>query len=111
MLNALGNLIKLALFTVAILFAGQWIQWEGRPLASHVNRAIHQALNSEVMDRFVSWSKSLTRDAQEGAKKYSKGDEIRLRASAPQRSEGEDITSSERQKLRELIRELNSKSR
>ena len=109
MLNAMGSLVRHTLFAIAILIAGQWVEWEGHTLSSHVNHALQHAMNSNIMDRMKDWSRQLTQDAQVGASKIIRKDQIQSRSSAPQREAGEDISSSERKKLRELIQELNGK--
>jgi hypothetical protein len=111
MLNALGSLLKTSAFIIGILLAGQWIEWDGKTLSSHVQRTWNQTMNLQTLERIKEWAKEVTHDATEGAKKLSSSDEVRSRAAAPARNGSEEITSSEREKLRNLIRELNGNRR
>ena len=118
MLRAIAFLIKATLFAVLVLVIGNWARWDGRTLSDQVKHAIAQAERSDITSKVRGWTKNLTDDAREGADsktKYVKrapikaiaSDSTDTEAAAPAREDKERIPSSERQKLRNLIRELN----
>jgi hypothetical protein len=124
MLKTLGWLAKLTLFTTAILAAGEWIRWDGQTLSRHVTHVIGQAASSDTFDRVRDLTSKATREITEDAKagydKTTKSlghakaivvtDRTEMQAAAPNRATAkseESLPSSERQKLKALIRELN----
>lgn len=133
MLNALSWVLKLALLSVAILIAGEWIRWDGRSLAQHVLLGVGHAEKSDAADYVRELTRKITDDARLGFEKKAKGpgrkaatttqesitDRTEMQAAAPMaaptRAAGgaraeERLQPSERQKLKALIRELNGPS-
>lgn len=135
MLRLVGLTLKLAIFSLAVLLAGQWIRWDGQTLSEHVLTQLHRAESSSTADSLRELTRSLTQDAKNGFQKkqqapsrgrvsaaahanasMSAPTDLTDRAAtqsaavtrAPSTSDGEKIPPSERQKLRALIRELNS---
>ncbi len=128
MLKLLGLIVKLTLFTIAVLLAGSWIHWDGRSLSEHVMAQAHRAERSSTAESLRDLTRSLADDARNGfEKKQHSQSRSRIPAtthSAPDVSDrtvsqaaaaahlstadGEKLPPSERQKLRALIRELNS---
>lgn len=94
MLKLIGFLIKASLFTILILVLGNAIEWNGKTISDQVKTHLAQAQRWDVSDKVKSWSGNLVDDAKKGATRK------------PQR-ENTDIPHSEREKLRDLIRELN----
>jgi hypothetical protein len=121
MLRALGFVLKCGLFALAVLVLGNWVRWDGRTASERVTRWIHRPDFSEVAERVGSglqrWSRSLTMDARAGADRASTRDRAGSSQAGPRREDradpgsSESISPSERQKLRALIRELNSSHR
>lgn len=150
MLKAMGALLKLALFSIVILLAGQWISWDGRTLSQHVQAQFAHAEKSDTAAYMRGLARRVTEDARSGFEKKTKQrghvpaathaaqkaavpqendseltDRTETQAAAPLQAPAhtaaqpqaevrtiahaeEQIPPSERQKLRALIRELNS---
>ena len=148
MLKAIGFIVKLIIFSVIVLVAGNWVSWDGRTLNHHLQTTLHNAERSDAISQAKDWTRKITDDAREGFGQRTKhrshssaekravtgknnsvqqasreedesSDVTETAAAAPapvpahthaefQASSGEKIPSSERQKLRALIRELNS---
>jgi uncharacterized protein YdbL (DUF1318 family) len=124
MLKAIGFVLKCTLFAVAVLVAGNWIRWDGRTASDRVTHWIHQAQRSPSLTRgagevaekvggtLQGWTQGLTADARAGAAKARiSGDRATSTQAGAVRADqvsAESISPSERQKLRALIRELNS---
>jgi hypothetical protein len=115
MLKLVSMLIKLALFSVLILVLGHYIHMDGRTVSDHVKSHLSQAEGSTIARQLRTWAGSLAEDARSGHSRISgvaQGlenkvgmkveDNIRTSSAAAERA------PSERQKLRALIRELNS---
>lgn len=122
MLRIIGFMIKLVAFAALVLVIGNWARWDGKTLSDQVKEGVAKAERSEAASKMRDWTRSLTDDAREGAERKAKrraappahaseratdADRTGSEAAAPARAE-ERIPSSERQKLRDLIRELNS---
>jgi hypothetical protein len=128
MLKAIGFVFKCTLFAVVVLILGNWVKWDGHTASERVTRWIHQARSNrtvgevaeKVGDQTRRWARGLTSDAKAGAQSRvpeSQRDQSTLSQAGPQRdgrtdpAKTESISPSERQKLRALIRELNSSHR
>ncbi len=81
----LGTIFKASLFASFVLVLGAWVQYEGRSISDHVETHVRKAKRWEVTQKMTHWSSGILKD------------------NAAQ----EDIESSERQKLRRLISDLN----
>lgn len=99
MFKFFGTLIKLCLFSLGVLALGNWIRWNGRTISDQVRIGMAHAEKSNIFESFKTWTETVTRDARQGALKKPKFNSA---------YSDEGITSSERQKLKALIKELNS---
>ncbi len=106
MFKLLTDGFKLVVFGVMVLAIGSVIEWKGRSISRHVEDAVSSAEQSRL------WAS--TRQTVAGAaREISRGMGIKGEVpAAPGRSgpSVEQITVSERTKLRDLIRDLNSGS-
>ena len=103
MLKAVGFIIKLFLFSIFVLAVGNWLRWDGKTISDQVKSQLSHAEDSGVADEIRGWTRKITDDARAGFdKKQMKVS--RSEAAAPS---SEQIPSSERQKLKALIKELN----
>lgn len=92
MLKLVLNGVKVAIFALAVLMIGNWVRLGGRTLSDQVKRTMAKAESSDTFQNARRYAGDLVEDAKKGAA---------LKNAAP------EIPSSEKQKLRELIRELN----
>lgn len=97
MLRMLGFCLKFAIFSLAVLILGNWLRWDGKTLSDQIKWRMSHAEESAIFGSVKNWTKQLTTDAKKGLQK--KIDHISIE---------EEIPSSEKQKLKALIRELNS---
>jgi hypothetical protein len=97
MLKIFGLLVKISVFSLIVLVLGNWLRWDGKTISDQVRLKMSHAEESGVFDHFKSWTESLTSDAKRG-----------FRKKISEASMDEEIPSSEKQKLKALIRELNS---
>lgn len=93
MFKLLGALIKLSLFSIVILIAGQLIEFKGRTLSDHVRHQLRIAEKSESVDQLKSFASSLVRDSKIKIKKEIKSD-------------ADELSASEQEKLKSLIKDL-----
>lgn len=108
MLRSIGWLIKVSAFSILILVLGQLIHWGNRTLSDEVKYQMAHAEQTQSYRTLKNWASTLMQDAKEGARK--RWDSFFLsskRASAQSFSEEDEIPSSEKQKLKALIQELN----
>jgi hypothetical protein len=96
MLKAIGFCVKMAFFSLFILFLGSWLRWDGKTLSDQIKLHMSHTERSDIFDSMRSWATKITEEVQAGSQKKSK-----------QSTDEEEISSSERQKLKALIRELN----
>jgi hypothetical protein len=120
MFKAIGWLIKAALFAALVLVLGNLVHWKGRTVSDQVRVGIAHAERSDVADKLKDWTSNTADDLEdhvpknviEGAKHLRLHPLKKIAANSVSRSEedqsDERLPSSERQKLRALIRELNS---
>jgi hypothetical protein len=97
MLKAAGFLIKLLAFSTLILMLGNWLRWDGKTVSDQVRLHMAHADESGLVSTMRDWAEQVTHDARKGFQKK-----------LTHVSATEEIPSSERQKLKALIRELNS---
>jgi hypothetical protein len=98
MFRLLGWLLKSLVFAVVVLVAAHYIRWEGRTISDQISTHLARAERSETARKVREFTGSLAEDAKKGSRQGVK----------PRREpEQSDIPASERQKLRELIQELN----
>jgi hypothetical protein len=102
MLKALGFCVKVTLFSLLVLILGNWLRWDGKTISDQVRLRMSHAERSNVLGAVRGWAEKITHDARKGIQK--KLDQT----TTSTEEEEEEIPSSERQKLKALIRELNS---
>ncbi|MFL5813576.1 MAG: hypothetical protein ACJ763_08360 [Bdellovibrionia bacterium] len=123
MIHAMGWLVKITLFSIFILVLGNWIQWNGRSVSDQVKTQISHAERSDFANSIRRWTGNVAHDVRNGAahKSVRHKNESRPKEVASQETSSEEtneapadvqpmekIHSSERQKLRALIQELNT---
>lgn len=114
MLKVLGLLFKFSLFSILVLVLGNVLSWNGRTISdqvrtslSQVERAADKAGGSEVVEEVKDWTGKLVRDARDGAGKRFSGNKESAAATTNKADAKEEIPSTEREKLRSLIQQLN----
>ncbi len=115
MFRLIGYLLKVAFVTALILVLGQIVRWEGRTVSDQIKTRLAKAEKSPIVDRVSDWAESWV--SERGAPKRRAPQlserpkpvaaERPVAAGSP--GDGREIPPSERQKLRELIRELNGR--
>ena len=108
MLRSLGWIMKVCIFSLAVLILGNSIHWGKKTISDEIKYQMAHAQESPSFKSFKHWSQTLLEDAKEGAKK--KWESLSLKQSQNEMhrfSEEEEIPSSEKQKLHTLIQELN----
>src|SRR3712207_1722387 len=100
MLKLFGSLIKLTLFSITVLVLGNLLRWDGRTISDQIKVGMSHAEGMGITSRIRSWAHQLTSDAKTGFHIQKKIDRMSL--------EEEEIAPSEKQKLKALIRDLNS---
>ena len=132
MIKLFGNLIKFAIFSIAVLILGNYVRWDGKTVSDQIQTRVSHAENSDMAAKIKIWSKELIEDAKKApthstSQVYSKKQSRAVTATAGASTHAASTTSSvsqavsneiqnpseeipptERQKLRALIRELNS---
>lgn len=97
MFKIVGFFLKLTVFSLLVLVIGNWLRWDGITISDQIKLKMSHAEDTGLFDSVRDWADQLTHDAKRGFHKK-----------LGQISSQEEIPSSERQKLRALIRELNS---
>ena len=92
MLRLLGGAVKLVAFSIAVLVLGQLLTWKGKSLSDQVRLQISHA------ERF--------RAVKKGTDTLR---ELNLPAGTSSDPTGDQISKSEREKLRSLIGEINDR--
>jgi len=107
MLRLIGWTLKVTAFAVLVLVLANWIRWDGKTISDQVRTQMSHAEDLSILETIKGWAEKLTLDARKGStRKRSSGTSAAMKGSREEA--GNDIPSSERQKLRALIRELNS---
>jgi hypothetical protein len=96
MLKTIGFCVKFIVFSILVLVLGNRLHWNGKTISDQVKIGMSHAEESNVWDSVHKFTKQLSQDAREGFVKR------------PQNAASDDISPTERQKLRALIRELNT---
>lgn len=102
MLKLLYHCIKTILFAIIILVLGNWLKWDGKTLSEQVKEQMTHPNYVNYFKRFQQKSSDLFNDLHHTAPHNTH--ETRT----PARSAYEEISPSEKQKLRALIQELNA---
>ncbi len=97
---------KLLLFSLAVLVLGNLIQWDGKSVSDRVRSHLSSVQKSGPVESAKDWAESLIDDVRIGnsQKESDQRNPARKRSGSDKEPE---FTSTERQKLRALIRELN----
>ena len=113
MLSTIRFCVKFTLLSLFILVLGNWVNWDGKTLSEHVKVTMVEVEKSQTYLEIQGWVKSLTSDARKGIQKRAiNGLKLNQGSqTASDEAEPEEISSTERQKLKALIRELNTPSR
>ena len=106
MFRAIGWLIKVSIFAAVILVLGNYFKWGGRTVSDQVKTQMAKAETLEVPDTVRGWTRGILGDARRGAR--ISNTLLRPRTIEQRPEEGTEIPSSERQKLKALIRDLNT---
>ncbi len=124
MLKAIGWVLKAAIFSVVVLILGNWLHVGGKTISDQVKTQMSHAEHSGLGDAASSisnmgkgWAEKITGDAKKGAVRaprtsqnssQSTGTPVAQKENEIPSAAAEEIPSSERQKLRALIRDLNT---
>jgi hypothetical protein len=124
MLKAIGWLIKASVFAALVLVAANYFKVGTKTVSDELKTQLSHAENAEVVGEVKDWAHRMTNAHRDGILKKSKVDRGEARTKGvvlvPQQkmvskpsatsvaSTSEEISSTERQKLRALMRELNS---
>lgn len=103
MLKLLGATIKLGILSLIVLVLGNWLHWGGKSISDQIKTGMAHAEKTPWVSDAKDWASTLSEDVRNGLKKKSISGEAGLQV--------EEVTGSERQKLRALIKELNGNSR
>ncbi len=103
MLKAIGSCLKILTFSILVLILGNWFKWDGRTISDQVKFHMAHAERSETLNTVREWAQKITHEASKGAHIKSIHFSSPMTVTVP-----EEISPSERQKLRALIQELNS---
>jgi hypothetical protein len=98
MLKLISLCLKIVFFSLMVLVLGNWLRWDGKTLSDQIKHQMSHAESSHLAGAVRGWAEKVTHDARKG---------IKNNFDQPEEEE-EDISPSERQKLKALIRELNS---
>ena len=128
MLKAIGWLIKASAFAIVVLVIANYLKVGTKTVSDHLKTQLSHAENAEVVGEVKDWAQHVTKDHRGGILKKTKletGDAAQMSEPAQTRAKaaiaparktasteaaavGEEISSTEQQKLRALMRELNS---
>ena len=119
MLKAIGWLIKASVFAIAVLIIANYLKVGKNTVSDHLKTQLSHAENAEVVSEVKDWAHHVTKEHRGGILKKAGiengtiapvSEPVQAHAKpviAPQPAI-EEITSTEQQKLRALMRELNS---
>ncbi|MBI2712480.1 MAG: hypothetical protein HYX41_06460, partial [Bdellovibrio sp.] len=79
-----------------------WLHWGGKSISDQIKTGMAHAEKNPWVSDARDWASSVTEDVKTGLLKKNSTRENRLQV--------EEVTGSERQKLRALIKELNGKT-
>ena len=112
MFKILGFFIKLTIFSALVLIIGNLIHWNGRTVSDQVKTQLSHAERTAWVgvSGMKHWAGKLTGDSKEGsARKKTLRPNAALEPMDSNEDDSKKIPASERQKLRALIEELNTK--
>lgn len=104
MFRALRFTFKVILFSAVVMVIGNLVEWKGKTVSDRIKTHLSQARQSPVIHQVKDWGEDLADRAKEKVNSIS----LKNRVGTGSMGESEShIPSSEREKLRSLIRELN----
>ncbi len=106
MLKFIGTCIKVVTFSLLVLILGNWIHWDGKTISDQIKLTMNHPETSHILGNVKSWATKLTQDARKGIGKKLQSPSKRIDDSTTK----EEFSASEKQKLKALMRELNSSS-
>ncbi|MCM2324399.1 MAG: hypothetical protein NDJ90_14165 [Oligoflexia bacterium] len=109
MFRLLGLLIKASLFAIIVLVLGNWLHWGDRTISDEIKVRMSHAERSDLAGKVKDFAGDVSRGLRNSASGGS--DDRPIQGGDKSLSASELIPSSERQKLKALIRELNSSFR
>ncbi len=98
MLRLIGWAIKLGLFAAIVLVLGHVVTWKGQTISDQVKTQISHAERMDLVGQVKHWTNKTLGEERGAHGAPSNG-----------KQKDEQILSSERQKLKALIQELNGK--
>jgi len=109
MLKLLGFLIKATLFSAVVLIAGNLIHVGDRTVSEHVNSMVTSVTNAGIPGKLQEWANSQPAIPTDRVDHARRAPSRNLSASAKSESNsgGDEITPTERKKLKALIEEMN----
>lgn len=102
MLSVIRTIFNVIFFSTIVLILGNRIYWGGRTISDQVRIGMAHAERSDILQSVRSWAERLAQDARKGFMISPNSPQVRGADDIP-----ENITPSERSKLRALIQELN----
>jgi hypothetical protein len=125
MLKLIGWIIKITLFSIAILIIGAFVRWDGKTISDQIRTHLSYAtsysphvdaakasrnLKNEIQGHWREIKEKLSNGTEKAPSESDKNQLTKLSSSGVNAlgAGDEEIPPSERQKLRALIRELNS---
>ena len=99
MLRFLFTCVKTIIFSIIILILGNWIKWDGKTLSEQVNNCMTHQKYMPLFQQMKQKSSLFLNDLHQTTSRVHE-------ARAPASSSYEEISPSEKQKLRTLIKEL-----
>jgi hypothetical protein len=106
MLRLIGLMIKICVFSLIVLLIGNSVRWRGRTISDQVRTHLAHADPVGIVSEVRVWAEGWLGDF---SKKEPRSKGRSPGGSAPSDSAAtDDISVSERQKLRALIRDLNN---
>lgn len=113
MIRAIGFVLKLSLFAIAVLVLGNWIRWDGRTISDQVRLKMSSATRDVPagVSKLKNWGDKVSTGIAGGG---SAGGKSKRTTSNPHSTPAsiartsDRISPAERDKLRSLIQELNS---
>lgn len=104
MIRAISFVFKFLIFSALVLVLGNWIKVGNKTISDQVKTEMAQAERSEFVGKVRGWANRISQDSRLGQLKKI---QLNEKSASPENRVTENITPSERQKLKSLIEELN----
>jgi len=111
LLNAILFIIKFVFVSIFILILGNTIRWDGKTLSDQVKMGMSHAEESLFYHDITKWATHVTDDARKGwshQNPKTSHPKSELQKTEYLKEYKDELTPTERQKLRALIKELNT---